>query len=999
MKKLIFGLFLSTCLFTSIQAQVKIGENPENLHFNSVLELESTSKALVITRMSTLQMNAITPLNGAVIYNTDTRCLHYYNDSEWVNLCEAENAGNINLVDNGDDTYTFTNAAGDDITFETPAFTSNHTGSFGATFSSGIKITDDGNTVNIEVDQIHGNSILNKTIDRSKIANDAIGVDELGDTSVNTNNLIDESVTPVKIEPSATPNQVLKTNSTGTNVEWGTLDATNIAGQDLTTDDASITFTGTPTGSLLETVGISVADGGITDAKLAPDAVTTAKIVDANVTTVKIVDDAIDNTKVADDAVQTENILDGTITTLDIADDAITAIKMNADVAGSGLTKNATTGALDVDVAALTGDGNITSTDLNITGGANAALNDVTLEINPSAVGANELADGAVTTTKIVDANVTTVKIADDAIENTKLADDAVQTENILDGTITTLDIADDAITIDKIGSAGAVDANKILGTSAAGDPEWQNASEVAASLGEDVISSNGSISGVTANAALATMDLEVNVDNTTIEVDATNGLQIIAGSIDNTKLANDAVTGDKILDASIESNDIADKNITLTKLADGTAVGQLMQWDGTNWVLVDAATLTTAEADGIIGNEVTGPTDGTLAVSGAGTVADPLTLDVSAGGINTAELADNAVTTVKIADTNITRDKIANAAIDDNKLDKANISLSGFALPTGDLSMGSQKLINVLDPTDAQDAATKVYVDDAIATAGTAAATALAAKEDLTNKSDATDLGATSPSSTLYPTQNAVKTYVDTEVAALGNLETRDMTQTASTRTYNLNGNDLFFSGPGSMVIGTNAPGTNKLRVDGVIRATGYQAPNNGSTATPAYRFSDDLNTGISNPAADEIGFSVGAVEALNIDETSGSTTVTIREKLKLDGTIEDINNSVGTTGQVLTSTGTGTEWKNPATFVMGKANGANAIKVNGATVGGGGGINTVTFDSAMPDNNYIVNLTVVGNNRIYITAQTINGFTVEIKDTTDALVVSQWFFTVTDF
>ncbi|APU09313.1 hypothetical protein A5M85_03135 [Cellulophaga lytica] len=670
MKKLIFGLFLSTCLFTSIQAQVKIGENPENLHFNSVLELESTSKALVITRMSTLQMNAITPLNGAVIYNTDTRCLHYYNDTEWINLCEAENAGNINLVDNGDNTYTFTNAAGNDITFETPAFTSNHTGSGGVGFSSGIKITDDGNTVNIEVDQIHGNSILNKTIGRTKIADDAIGVDELGDTSVNTNNLIDESVTPVKIQPSATPNQVLKTNATGTNVEWGTLDATNIAGQDLTVD-ASLEFTGSTTGvgALLETVGISVADGGITNAKLAPDAITTTKIVDANVTTVKIADDAIVNTKVADDAVQTENILDGTITTLDIADDAITAIKINADVAGSGLTKNATTGALDVDVAALTGDGNITSTDLSITGGTNAALNDVTLEINPSAVGANELADGAVTTTKIVDANVTTVKIADDAIENTKLADDAVQTENILDGTITTLDIADDAITADKIGSAGAADANKILGTSAVGDPEWQNASEVAASLGEDVISSNGSISGVTANAALATMDLEVNVDNTTIEVDATNGLQIIAGSIDNTKLANDAVTGAKILDASIESNDIADKNITLTKLADGTAVGQLMQWDGTNWVLVDAATLTTAEADGIIGNEVTGPTDGTLAVSGTGTVADPLTLDVSADGIDTAELADNAVTTIKITDANVTTVKIQDNAITSAKI------------------------------------------------------------------------------------------------------------------------------------------------------------------------------------------------------------------------------------------------------------------------------------------------------------------------------------------
>ena len=70
----------------SSKAQVKIGDNPQTIDAASVLELESTDKVLVITRVNTLQMNAIVPLQGAMVYNTDVQSVHYFNGTEWINI-------------------------------------------------------------------------------------------------------------------------------------------------------------------------------------------------------------------------------------------------------------------------------------------------------------------------------------------------------------------------------------------------------------------------------------------------------------------------------------------------------------------------------------------------------------------------------------------------------------------------------------------------------------------------------------------------------------------------------------------------------------------------------------------------------------------------------------------------------------------------------------------------------------------------------------------------
>jgi len=64
MKKHIL-LFLMLVGFLSY-AQVKIGDNPTNVGASSALELESTNKALVVTRVANTVL-IVNPVNGMII--------------------------------------------------------------------------------------------------------------------------------------------------------------------------------------------------------------------------------------------------------------------------------------------------------------------------------------------------------------------------------------------------------------------------------------------------------------------------------------------------------------------------------------------------------------------------------------------------------------------------------------------------------------------------------------------------------------------------------------------------------------------------------------------------------------------------------------------------------------------------------------------------------------------------------------------------------------------
>ncbi|RKM82876.1 hypothetical protein D7030_12015 [Flavobacteriaceae bacterium AU392] len=102
---LILIIVLSIC---ASNAQVKIGDNPNTINSSSLLELQSSDKVLVVTRISNAEMNALAPLNGALVYNTDENCLFQFSNNSWVSLCSNIMSGGTILTGAGITTITGT---------------------------------------------------------------------------------------------------------------------------------------------------------------------------------------------------------------------------------------------------------------------------------------------------------------------------------------------------------------------------------------------------------------------------------------------------------------------------------------------------------------------------------------------------------------------------------------------------------------------------------------------------------------------------------------------------------------------------------------------------------------------------------------------------------------------------------------------------------------------------------------------------------------------------
>ena len=92
MKKVLLIIALTATAAGSVFAQIKLGDNPGNLNANALLELESSSKGLLLPRMTTAQVATMTsPPDGMMIFNTDSTCICIRRSGFWRSLCAEGN--------------------------------------------------------------------------------------------------------------------------------------------------------------------------------------------------------------------------------------------------------------------------------------------------------------------------------------------------------------------------------------------------------------------------------------------------------------------------------------------------------------------------------------------------------------------------------------------------------------------------------------------------------------------------------------------------------------------------------------------------------------------------------------------------------------------------------------------------------------------------------------------------------------------------------------------
>lgn len=340
----------------------------------------------------------------------------------------------------------------------------------------------------------------------------------------------------------------------------------------------------------------------------------------------------------------TAGILDGAITTAKVANNAITDVKIQS----GGLTASsiATNAVTTIKIA----DANVTTAKL-----ADASVTNA--KIAPATIESSRLANSSVVTAALADAAITSSKFATGAVNTASIADLAVTNAKIADTTIVyaKLNLADNIVPGAKIVDASITSAKIVDGTIATADlaDSSVTAAKIATSgVTAGKINTDAVTTATIASAAVTSAKLaSESVGTAALAASGITSAKFAAGAVDTTALGASAVTNDKIADGTIAyaKLGLADGSVPGTKITSATISGLQISTGGV---------LTANIADSAVTNvkiAASGIGAGKLAADAVATVNvadDAITqAKVADGAVGTAQLVDSGVTAIKLAD------------------------------------------------------------------------------------------------------------------------------------------------------------------------------------------------------------------------------------------------------------------------------------------------------------------------------------------------------------